>query len=171
MYAIMEIMVRQAKELEKVIKEQSSRQLPSDTKNDDIREIESIPLRLEDESSNPALDEDKNIMECDKMPLILEGELQEPTLVEKNELAIDEKSSLKEKQVEKQHPELIMENVLVGVKDFYFPIESLTFGMENDQQVSYIERPSIAKSQVWIDAQHGQMTLLVGKEKMKFDLH
>ena len=171
MYAIMEIMVRQAKELEKVIKEQSSRQLPSDTKNDDIREIESIRLRLEDEFSNPALDEDKNIMECDKMPLILEGELQEPTLVEKNELAIDEESSLKEKQVEKQHPELIMENVLVGVKDFYFPIESLTFGMENDQQVSYIERPSIAKSQVWIDAQHGQMTLLVGKEKIKFDLH
>ena len=24
---------------------------------------------------------------------------------------------------------------------------------------------------MWIDAQHGEMTLLVGKEKMKFDLH
>ena len=63
-----------------------------------------------------------------------------------------------------------MENVLVGVEDFYFPIESLTFGMEEDQQVSFIERPPIAKSQVWIDAQHGEMTLLVGKEIMKFDL-
>ena len=41
-----------------------------------------------------------------------------------------------------------MENVLVGVKDFYFPIESLTFGMEEDQQVSFIKRPSIAKIQV-----------------------
>ena len=64
-----------------------------------------------------------------------------------------------------------MENVLVGVKDFYFPIKSLTFGMEEDQQVSFIKRPSIAKIQVWIDAEHEEMTLLVGEEKMKFDLH
>ena len=95
MYAIMERTTRQAEELKKVIKEQSSRQLPSDTRNDDIRGIESIPLSLEDEFWNPTLDEDKNI--CDKMPLVLKGELQEPTLVEKNELAIDEEPSLKEK--------------------------------------------------------------------------
>ena len=43
--------------------------------------------------------------------------------------------------------------------------------MEDDQQVSFIERPFIAKSQVGIDAQYGEMTLLVGEEKMKFDLH
>ena len=73
--------------------------------------------------------------------------------------------------MEKQHPELILENVLIGVEDFYFPIESLTFGMEEDQRVSFIERPSIAKSQVWIDVEHREMTILVGKEKMKFDLH
>ena len=73
MYAIMERMVRQAEELKKVIKEQSSRKLLSVTKNDDIREIESIPLSLEDEFLNLALDEDKNIMECDKIPLVLEG--------------------------------------------------------------------------------------------------
>ena len=157
--------------MEKVIKEQSLRQLPSDIKNDDIREIEIIPLSLEDEFSNPSLDEDKNIMECDKMPLVLEGELQEPTLVEKNKLVINEELSLKEKQVEKQHPDLIMENVLVGVEDFYFPIEYLTFGMEEDQQVSFIERPSFAKSQVWINAQHGKITLLADENKMKLDLH
>ena len=46
-------------------------------------------------------------MECDKMPLVLEGEFQAPSLVEQYELAIDEESSLKEKQVEKKHPELI----------------------------------------------------------------
>ena len=97
MYAIMERTARQAKELEKVIKEQSSRQLSSDTKNDDIRESESISLSLEDEFSNSALDENKDIMECDKMPLVLEGELQEPTLFKKNELAIDEEQLLQEK--------------------------------------------------------------------------
>ena len=64
-----------------------------------------------------------------------------------------------------------MENFLVGVEDFYLPIESLTFGMEGDQQVSFIERPSINKSQVLIDAEHREMTFLVGEEKMKFYLH
>ena len=73
--------------------------------------------------------------------------------------------------MEKQYPKLKFENFLVGVEDFYFPIESLIFGMEEDQQFSFIERPSIAKSQVWIDVQHREMTLLVGEEKMKFDLH
>ena len=43
--------------------------------------------------------------------------------------------------------------------------------MENDQQVSFIERPSIATSQVSIDVEHGKTTFLVGKEKVKFDLH
>ena len=38
-------------------------------------------------------------MECDKVPLILEGDFQDPSLVEKNELAIEEESSLKEMQV------------------------------------------------------------------------
>ena len=79
------------------------------------------------------MDEDKNTIECEKMPLVLEGELQDPTIVENNELVIDEEPLLEEKQVEKQHLELIMENVLVRVKDFYFPIESLTFGIDKDQ--------------------------------------
>ena len=135
MYAIMERMVIQAQELEKVIKEQSSRQLSSDITNDDIRENESIFLSLEDELSISTLDEDKVIIESDKMPLVLEGELQVSSLVEKNDLVIVEELLLEEKQVENQHPELIMENILVGVADFYFPIESLTFGMEEDRQV------------------------------------
>ena len=59
------------------------------------------------------------------MPLVLEGELQDPTFFENNELVIDEEPLLEEKQVEKEHPELIVENVLVGVKDFNFAIESL----------------------------------------------
>ena len=60
---------------------------------------------------------------------------------------------------------------MVEVEDFYFPIDSFNFGMEEDWKVSVIERPSIATSQVWIDAEHGERTLLVGEEKMKFDLH
>ena len=72
-------------------------------------------------------------MKCDKMTLVFEGELQNLRLVEKNELVSDEESSLKDKQVEKEHSELKVENVLVGVEDFHFPINYLTFGMEDDR--------------------------------------
>ena len=129
MYVVMERIVRQAKELEKLRKEQSSRQLSSNTKNDDIRKNEIVNFSLEEEFSNPTLDEDRIIMKYDKMFLILKGELQVPSLVEKNDLTIAEEPSLKEKQVEKKHLELIVENVLVKVEDFNFPINSLTFGM------------------------------------------
>ena len=101
MHAIMERKTIQVHELDKVMKEQSYRKLPSDIKNDDIRESESISLSLEDELSSSTLDDDKITMKYDKISLILEGELQDPTLVEKNELAIDEELLLKEKQVEK----------------------------------------------------------------------
>ena len=171
MYVIMERTTIQVQELEKIIKEQCSRQLPSDIKNDDVRECESIPLSLEEELLSPTLDEDKNTIECEKMPLVLKGELQDPTFVEKNELAIDEELLLKEKQVETQHLELIMENVLVRVENSNFPIESLAFGMEEDRQVSFVEKPSVATSQMRIDVENGEMTLLVGEVKMMFDLH
>ena len=83
MYAIMERTTRQAGELEKLLKEQSSRQLPSDIKNDAIWETENVILSLEDECSSSILDEDKDIIEYDKMTLILEEELKNTTFVEK----------------------------------------------------------------------------------------
>ena len=69
--------------MEKLQKEQSSRQLSSDMKNDTIRESESISLSLEKELSSPTLDDDKSIKGCKKMPLVLKGDLQDPSLVEK----------------------------------------------------------------------------------------
>ena len=88
MCASMERTAIQVEELAKILKEQSSRKLLSDIKNNDIRECESINLSLEDELSSPTSDEDKDIMECDKMPLVLKGEFQASSLVEKKELAI-----------------------------------------------------------------------------------
>ena len=43
--------------------------------------------------------------------------------------------------------------------------------MEKDQQVSSIGIPSNATSEAQIDVENGEMTLLVGKEKAKFNLH
>ena len=47
----------------------------------------------------------------------------------------------------------------------------MTVGMEEEQQVSFIGTPSTATSQAWIDVKHGEMTLLVGKEIVKFNLN
>ena len=105
------------------------------------------------------------------MPLILEGKFQDPSFVENNAIASEEESVFKEMQVEKKYPELQIENVVAGVEDFNFPIDFLTFGIGEDQQVSSIEKPSFATSQVRIDIEHKEMTLLFGEEKMKFDLY
>ena len=37
--------------------------------------------------------------------------------------------------------------------------------------MSSIGIPSNATSEAWIDIEHGEMTLLVSKEKLKFNLH
>ena len=72
---------------------------------------------------------------------------------------------MEKRQVEEHHPRTIIENVLVGIDKFNFPIYFVTLGMEEDQQVSSVGTPSYATSQTWIDVEHGEMTLLVGKEK------
>ena len=102
-----------------------------------------------------------------------EEEIQDLKLVEekKNELANEEELLVEKRQVKEQHLQSIIENVLVGIDKFYFPIDFVTLGMEEDQQVSSIGRPSNATSQAWIDIEHGEMTLLIGKEKLKFNLH
>ena len=56
---------------------------------------------------------------------------------------------------------------MVGVQNFNFPIDFVTWAIEEDRHVPYIGIPSIATSQVWIDTKHGEMTLL-GEEKLKF---
>ena len=66
MSSIMDRLAIPARELEKIQKEQSSRQLPSDTKNDDIRKCESISLCLEEELPSPTLDENKNTIKYEK---------------------------------------------------------------------------------------------------------
>ena len=63
-----------------------------------------------------------------------------------------------------------MENILVGIDSFNFPIDIVTLGMEENQQVSSSGKSSRSKSQAWIDTKNGEMTLLVYQEKMKINL-
>ena len=135
-------------QLNHALEEQYSRTLPSDIKDEDIRE-------------------------CNFVPLSFEKEIQEPTLFEekKNELANEEELLVEERQLEEQHLWKTIENVFTGIDTFNFPIDFVTLGMEKDQRASSIGRTSNATSQAWIDVEHGEMTLLVGKEKVKFNFH
>ena len=78
---------------------------------------------------------------------------------------------MEKRQVEEHHPQTTIDNVLVGIDKFNFPIDLVTLGMEEDQQASSIVISSNATSEAWIDIEHREMTLLVGKEKVKFNLH
>ena len=103
----------------------------------------------------------------------LKEETQEPRLVEEKEdkSAVEEELSMKKRQPEKHHPLIGMENVLVGIDRFNFPIDCMIVGIEEEQKVSFIETPSTATSQAWIDIKHGEMTILIGKERVKFNLN
>ena len=61
-------------------------------------------------------------IEVRKVPLILEGEFQVLSLVENNALASEEEPILKEMQVDKKHPKLLVQNVLVGLKTSISPL-------------------------------------------------
>ena len=135
-------------QLAHALEEQYSRPLPSDINGEDKRE-------------------------CNFVPLSFEEEIQDLTLVmeKKNELANDEELLVEKRQVEEQHLRKKIENVLVRIDKFNSPIDFVTLGMEENQQVSSIGRPSKATSQAWIDVEHGEMTLLVDEERLKFNLH
>ena len=73
--------------------------------------------------------EDDDIWDFDIVPLSFEKELLSPTLVEKkdNELVIKEELLLKEMQVEEKNSRIIIEIFFVGVENFNFPIDFVTW--------------------------------------------
>ena len=94
---------------------------------------------LEEQYSRPlpSAKKDEDIRECNFVPLVEE---------KKNDLANEEEQLVEERKVEEQNLWITIENVLVGIVMFNFPIDFVTLGMEEDQQVSSIGRPSISIS-------------------------
>ena len=70
--------------------------------------------------------------------------------------------SVEKRQAEEHHLQIIIENVLVRIEKYNFPINYVTMGMEEEQQMSFRGTLSTATSQAWIDGKHWQLTLLVG---------
>ena len=95
-----------------------------------------LALAIKQQSSRPipSINEDDDIWECDLVPLSFDEKISSPVLVEKkdNELVIKEESLLEEMQVKGKNTRTIVENVLVGVENFIFSINFVTWGMEED---------------------------------------
>ena len=69
-------------------------------------------------------------------------------------------------------PEGVLENVLVKVGKFIFPIYFFVMKMEEDTQVpQLLGRPFLAAGATLIDVKKGELTLRVGNEAMHFNLH
>ena len=84
----------------------------------------------------------------------------------------DEEPKVDDLKVEEESQVMAIENVLVKIDTFTFPMDLVTWGIEGDLQNSYIlRRPLPSSSQAWIDIKKGEFTFLAGEEKAKFNLH
>ena len=69
-------------------------------------------------------------------------------------------------------PEGILEDVLVKVGKFIFPVDFVIMQMEEDTQVPLLlGRPFLAIGATLIDVQKGELTLRVGDEAVKFNIN
>ena len=85
---------------------------------------------------------------------------------------VDEEQLVDKLKFEEESQVMAIENILVKIDTFTFPMDFVTWGIEGDLQNSHIlRRPLLSSSQAWIDINKGELTLLVGKEKAKFNLH
>ena len=97
-----------------------------------------------------------------------------PNLNENNVLddAIMEEPIVDELKVEEESQVMAIENILVKIDTFTFPMDFVTWGIEEDLQNSHVLRiPLPSSSQAWIDINKRELTLLVGKEKAKFNFN
>ena len=70
-----------------------------------------------------------------------------------------------------KHPLGVVEDVLVKVGKFYFPVDFVVLEMEEDMEIPLIlGRPFLATGGALIDVQDGKLTLRVGNEKEVFNV-
>ena len=70
------------------------------------------------------------------------------------------------------HPEDILEDVLIKVGKFIFPVDFVVIDIEEDKQVlRLLGRPFLATEAALIDVKKGELTLRVGDEAVHFNLN
>ena len=77
-----------------------------------------------------------------------------------------------ELKVEEESQVMTLENVLVKIDTFTFLMGFVAWGIEGGlKNLKILRRPLPSSSQAWIDINKEKLTLLVGEEKAKFNLH
>ena len=70
------------------------------------------------------------------------------------------------------YPQGVIEDVLVKVDKFIFPVDFVVLDMEENQEISLIlGRPFLAIGRPFIDAHNGNLTLRVNDEEVKFNIY
>ena len=84
----------------------------------------------------------------------------------------DEEPLVDKLKFEEESQIMAIENILVKIDTFTFPMDLVIWGIKGDLKNSYIlRRPIPSSSKAWIDINNRQLTMLVGEEKAKFKLH
>ena len=144
--------------LVQAFKDQFSRTSPSNTLKNPIECMDAHLSNVQKFHILKYVEEGENELEIENKTLLNNLEDEEP-LVDK--LKFEEESQV-----------MAIENILVKIDTFTFPIDFVTWGIEGDLQNSHIlRRPLLSSSHAWIDIKKGKLTLLVGEEKAKFNLH
>ena len=69
-------------------------------------------------------------------------------------------------------PEVILEDVLVKVRKFIFPVDFVIMKMEENTQIPLLlGKPFLATGAAMIDVQKGELTLRVGDEALHFNIN
>ena len=98
-----------------------------------------------------------------------------------NELEIEKKALLKNLENEKslvdtlkfeeESQVIAIENSLVKIDTFTFPMDFVAWDIEGDiKNLKILKRPLPSSSQSWIDINKRELTLLVGEKKAKLNL-
>ena len=70
------------------------------------------------------------------------------------------------------HPEGILEDVLIKVGKFVFPVDFVVINIEEDKQVPLLlGRPFLTRGAALINVKKGELTLSVGDEAVHFNLN
>ena len=84
----------------------------------------------------------------------------------------NEKSLVDKLKFEEESQVMAIENVLVKIHPFTFPLDFVACGIEGDlNNLKILKIPIPFSRQAWIDINKGELTLIVGEEKEKFNLH
>ena len=70
-----------------------------------------------------------------------------------------------------KHPRKVIEDVLVKVDKFIFPVDLIVLDMEEDKEIPIIlGRPFLATRRAMIAVQRGELKLRVQEDKVKFNV-